>query len=247
MTQKYDWDSIRDRFESGETSGAISKSLAGSPTRQGIQKRANREGWLKISVDARQAARNLPSIQNPTFPRAPSNELGYRSQKNAQRILSALERGASPKIAAKAVGLSEDQLKAWMNDDRQFSMEIGARAAQIAGENLWKIMNTKDWRAWKWILEHGPFSREEYGSQQSKNEGPTIILNIHRDEVVIEQPPIEVTPEIESSPEPPSSEALELETKRQKECWQGDDWRERQTMAEHRAHEERLALGIKSR
>ena len=130
--------------------------------------------------------------------------------------------GASPKIAANVVGLSEDQLKAWLNDDRQFSMDIRARAAQNAGENLWKIMNTKDWRAWKWLLEHSPFSREEYGSQQSKNEGPTIILNIYRDEVpvdnagnVIDSVAMEEREEpLTDTPCSESAEILEPETKR---------------------------------
>ena len=255
MTQKYDWGGIRNRFESGETSGAISKSMAGSPTRQGIQKRANREGWLKISVDAKEAVRNLPSIQNPTFQRAPSNELGHRSQKNAERILSAVERGAPPKIAADLVGLTLGQFKTWMTNDHQFAMEIKARVAQIVAEHVRGIRNAGDWRAWKWILEHDPSSREEYGPQRRKDEGPTIILKIFRDEVPVDnagnvidsvameerEEPLPDTPCLESA------EVLELETKRPKECWQGDNWREKQTMDEHRACEERLALGIKSR
>ncbi len=76
------------------------------------------------------------------------------------------------------------------------------------------------------------------------------MLNIHRDEVVIEQPqnePIDVTPDIESSPEPPSSVVLEPEAKRPKECWQGENLRAREAMSEHLEREQRLALGIKSR
>lgn len=253
MTQKYDWGAIRDRYESGETSGAISKSLGEYPTRQGIEKRAKREGWLKISKSAKEAVRNLPSIQNPTFPRAPSEELGKYTVENAQIILSAFECAVSPKIAAGLVGLTQGQLKKWMDRDHQFAMEIRSRAAQIAAEQVKGIWDSDDWRALKWLLERTPFSREEYGPQQSKNEGPQVILNIHRDEVVVEQPPIEVTLErgIESSPEPSILESSDvtdnLEAAHKKKCWQGDDWREKKTMAEIRAREERLALGIKTR
>ena len=184
MTDRYDWNAIRDRYEAGETSGAISRSLGGYPTRQGIEKRAKREGWLKISKDAKEAARNLPSIKNPTFPRAPSNELGYKSPENAARILTAFERGSTPKIAAGTVGLTLEQLKRWMEKDHQFTMEIMSRAAQNAGELLSKVLDAEDLKYLKWLLERGPFSREEFGPRQTMNDMPKFILNIHRDPVV---------------------------------------------------------------
>ena len=181
MTNRYDWDGIRDRYESGETSGAISKSMRGYPTRQGIQKRAIREGWLKISKDAKAAVRNLPSVRNPTFPRAPSQELGLQSPQNTARILSAFERGASPKIAAALVGMTLEQLKKWMGRDHQFSMEIMSRAAQCAAEHLSGVRDADDWKALKWLLERDPFSREEFWSRQTQQEMPKFILNIHRE------------------------------------------------------------------
>ena len=140
MTDRYDWDAIRDRYESGESSYKISASMGGYPTRQGIEKRAKREGWLKISRDAKEAARKLLSIKNPTFPRAPSDELGDFSQENAAKILTAFELGATPKIAAELVGLTVKQLRDWMNKDHQFSMEIMSRDAQCNGELLSKIV-----------------------------------------------------------------------------------------------------------
>ena len=178
MTKRYDWQGIRERYESGETAGAISRSLHGRPTRQGIQKRAKREGWLQISVSAKDAARKLPSIQK-TFVRAQGEDLGQRSEQNAQIMLSAFERGASPKIAAGLVGLTESQLKQWMIYDRQVAMEIRARVAQVAAENIDKIRDAGDWRASKWILDNTPFSREEFGSRKEED-GPVIVLNIKR-------------------------------------------------------------------
>lgn len=188
MTDKYDWGAICDRYENGETAYSISKSLCGRPSKVGIQKRANREGWIRVSLDAKKAARNLPSVREPTFPRAPSDELGKQTVENAQLVLSAFERAASPKIAAGLVGLTQGQLKTWMDKDHQFAMEIRSRAAQVAADHVRGIRDTEDWKAWKWLLEQNPFSREEYGSQSSKDKQPTIVLNIHRDEVVIDQP-----------------------------------------------------------
>jgi len=123
------------------------------------------------------------------------------------------------------------QLRKWMNDDHQFAMEIQSRAAQIAAGHVSNIRDKDDWRAWKFLLQHDPFSREEYGPQQSKNEGLEIILNIHRGEVVNEPAVVEGHREADQdTPCLESTEVLEPESKRPKECWQGDDWRARQTV-----------------
>ena len=185
--KKHNWKDIRARYEAGENCAVISRIHDGKPTRHGIRKRAIREGWLSISPDTKQAVRDLPSL-NPSLQRATSKELGKRTEGNAQLILTAFERGASPKIAAGLVGLTSDDLKKWINDDHQFAMEAMSRSAQAAGEHIQSIGDQDDWRAGKWLLEHGPFSREEYGAQRAEKEAPTIILNIHRDKVVIESP-----------------------------------------------------------
>jgi len=192
MTNKYDWDTIRARYEAGENSYVISKSYGGTPTRQGVSKRAKREGWLSILPDTKQAVRNLPSVQERACQRATSDELGKRSVGNTRLLLAAFERGVSPNIAADLIGLTPNQLKAWMSDDHQLTMEIRSRAAQVAGEYLRGIGDADDWKAWKWLLERSPISREEFGSQRAEKVQPTIILNIHRDEVVIE-PPVQRT------------------------------------------------------
>ncbi len=186
MTKKYDWDTIRARYEAGENSNVISKSLGGSPTRHGIRKRAKREGWLSILPDTKQAVRNLPSVKEPSFPRAASKELGKRTEGNARIMLTAFERGAPPKLASGLVGLTQSQLKTWMDEDPQFAMEIMSRTAQAAAEHLRGIGNAEDWKAWKWLLERNPFSREEFGAQRTEKAQPTIVLNIHRDDVIIE-------------------------------------------------------------
>ena len=232
MTQKYDWDSIRARYEAGENSSVISKIFGGIPTRHGIRKRAIREGWLSISTDTKQAVRNLPSIQEPSFPRAASNELGKRTEGNTRLLLTAFERGASPKIAAGLVGLSLDQLKEWVNDDHQLAMEIMSRSAQVTGEYQRNIGDADDWKAWKWILERSPFSREEFGAQRIEKEMPTIVLNIIRDKVVIEPAVVsrtEVTkPNLEAiEPAEESKLIEEPEPVKEPVNWQGGTFEKR--------------------
>ena len=223
MKEKHNWKDIRARYEAGENCAVISRIHDGKPTRHGIRKRAIREGWLSISPDTKQAVRHLPSLQNPSLQRATSNELGERTERNARLILTAFERGVSPKIAAGLVGLTLDQFKQWINDDHQFAMEVMLRSAQAAGEHVQGIGAKDDWRAGKWLLEHGPFSREEYGSQRAEKEAPTIVLNIHRDEVVIESPVqrTEIAQPVLKSIDRPDKPQLSSESESEPVNWQG--------------------------
>ena len=45
MKGPIDWQLVRMKFESGQSPYAISRDLGGRPTKQGIAKRAAREGW----------------------------------------------------------------------------------------------------------------------------------------------------------------------------------------------------------
>ena len=232
MKKKYDWDAIRARYEAGENSSVISKICGGRPTRHGIRKRALREGWLEVSTDTMEAVRKLPSVQEPSFPRAASNELGKRTVGNARLLLSAVERGAPPKLAADLIGLTRDQIKAWMNDDSQFAMEIRSRAAQVVLGYARRIGDADDWKAWKFLLERSPIAREEYGTQRAEKAQLNIILNIHRDEVVVEPAVVgrtEVTKSTLEAIEPAEESKLIEEPEPVKEPvnWQGGTFEKR--------------------
>ena len=58
------------------------------------------------------------------------------------------------------------------------------REAFLVGQQR-KIANAKDWKAAQAILSRAPETRDQWGEVVQK--GPTIILNIHRDEVIIDQ------------------------------------------------------------
>jgi hypothetical protein len=115
--------------------------------------------------------------------------------------------------------------------------------------SLIKDAGQKDWKALAWIVERDPYSKSEYGTQRGDKGQVTVILNIHRDEVSVddgtiidavaveehEEPSLD-TPCLESS----DDEVSEPETERSKEHWQGDNLRERKTIAEHRHNVLRL-------
>ena len=179
----YDWDAIHLRYKRGETAYAISKSLGGKPSKVGIMKRAKREGWQRIDEETMRTAENLPIVR-----RASGSALGKRTPENIALILESIEIGATEKVAAGIAGISPKTLTRWKQEDPRFAMEVHARRSQNVAEKLRYINEAaqRDWKAAAWSLERDPYSREEFSNRNKEKEMPKIILNIHRDEVVIE-------------------------------------------------------------
>lgn len=183
MTRDINWDVIHLRFKQGETPYAISKSLGGIPSKVGIMKRAKREGWERIDEETMRTAENLPIVR-----RASGSALGKRAPENIALILESIEIGATEKVAAGIAGISPKTLTRWKQEDPRLAMEIHARRSQNVAEMLRHINEAaqRDWKAAAWSLERDPYSREEFSNRNKEKEMPIIILNIHRDEVVIE-------------------------------------------------------------
>ena len=241
MTHKYDWDGIRVRFARGETAHSISKSLGGSPTRQGIRKKAKRENWLEGNSTIPDYVRNLPLLQSKSkVPRK-------RSPEAVNAILGFIERGATEEQAARATGISPRTLYNWKLECPEFAALIEVARARKEVEWVDNIdkAGKKDWKASDRLLQVSPGTKEMWG-RQSKQESPQIILNIHRDEVTVEGNIIESVAEEkheEPLPELPTlepDEVLEPEAQQSKQCWQGDNISERKALSEQQALEQRV-------
>ncbi len=238
MTQKSDWDAIRVRYARGETAYAISKSMGGKPTRQGIMKRAKRESWMQGNSTIPESIKNLSLLQvHNKHPRK-------RTPENVNAILGFMQNGASDEIAAKAAGISPKTLYTWKSDDPEFAAMIEVARAQKVVEWIGKIDSAKDWKAQLKLLQVAPETNEQFADRR-KDEGPTIILNIHRDEVVIDQvaqPTTAAKPNLESIAHQESVEELQSTAEPVEESanWQGDDIIEKKEVSEQRALEQRV-------
>ena len=137
------------------------------------------------------------------------SEVGKRSEDTLTQFLSVYAVSGDKKLACRAAGITEQTITNWCNEDPELLAEMMRVRARKLAELICKIANSKDWKAAVKLLQVAPETKEQYADHK-KDEGPTIILNIHRDEVVIEQPPIDA--DIESSPTQESAE--EPETKR---------------------------------
>jgi hypothetical protein len=174
-TQNIDWEFIRLRWESGESSYAIAKAL-GRPTKQGIDARIKREQW-KRHDNAITVARKLPIVQQ-------ARSLGPGHKRTPERVgllLHLIERGSTEKLAAQACGLSQDSLTKWKREDSQLAEQIRqARSGKVA-EWIGHIDRAAvtDWRAADKLLQSAP-EAEDWSSTHGPG-GITVVLNIDRD------------------------------------------------------------------
>jgi len=235
------WAEIRTVYETKHDIGFAELGRMYGVSGAMVGRKAKDEKWVRAEV------KSIESLADTNIAK-PCNgsELGKRSPELLQEAINVFALSGSKKHACNQVGISTKTFDRWCAEEPELVRQITIARTKQLSKHMRVIADSKDWKAHLKMLQVAPETKEQF-ADRTKDEGPTIILNIHRDEVVIEQPPIEVTPEIESSAGPPSSEVLEFETKRSEECWQGDDWREKQGLSEYLEREQRLALGIKSR
>lgn len=186
-----DWPAIRARIEGGEGFTSVAKDY--EVTRQAIQKRCNREEWLKgkdrtIAVRRELHKRNQvlanataqPEKQpQPVAVAQPSQSVMLREDKRTA-IIEMLGEGV-PKVHAAAIaGVSEATLHRWVNEDEKFKSEVRAAESAAVALRVRRIgkAGEKDWRADSWYLERT--QRAEFGSDTGKGSGVAVQINIER-------------------------------------------------------------------
>ena len=179
MKEEYDWDSIRVRLARGETAYQISKSLGGKPARQYIMKYAKKRDWMIGESNIPDYVKNLPLVQNG------GKQLSKRTPETVNAILGFIGSGAPLDVAANAAGITPQTLYRWQTECPEFRGLVRTARANKQVEWVEKLDQAKDWKAQLKLLQVSPETKEHFADRQ-KNEGPTIILNIHRDEVVVE-------------------------------------------------------------
>ena len=165
-----DWSAIQARVLAGEGYTSVAKDF--DVSRQAIQKRCKREEWLRgkdrtMAVrrelhKRNQVAQPVQPVQ-PVQPDAPPVAVAVAQPKavvvdrddKRNAVLELLSDGV-PKIhAAQAVGVHENTLTRWMNEDREFSAKARAAESAAVALRVQRIgkAGEKDWRADSWYLE----------------------------------------------------------------------------------------------
>jgi len=200
------WAEIRTVYETKHDIGFAELGRMYGVSGAMVGRKAKDEKWVRAAV------KSIESLADTNIAK-PCNgsELGKRSPELLQEAINVLALSGSKKHACNQVGISTKTFDRWCNEEPELVRQITVARARQLSKHMRVIADSKDWKAHLKMLQVAPETKEQFADHK-KDEGPTIILNIHRDEVVMEQPPIDVTPDIESSPTLESAE--EPETKR---------------------------------
>lgn len=179
-----DWPEIERRVRAGESFRSIEESL-GTVSHQGIAKRARKEGWTE---DARKA------LAATSFKVAKTN--GKASIERKLEIIASLEKGTPYKVAAGAVGVCENTLLNWRNEDEAFAAECEAAEWRFVRKNVGRIDSAAergDWKAAQFLLGKHPRSKETYADEKTAGGmNLQVILNIPKPGSI--QEVIDITP-----------------------------------------------------
>jgi DNA invertase Pin-like site-specific DNA recombinase len=184
-----DWDEIKQRVVHGENFTAVARDYEVS--RQAIQKRCKKEGWVAdkpITMAVRrqlhkrnQAMQPVAEVQ-PVQPvkAQPKASVLSRQDKRAA-VLELLAEGVPKAHAAPVAGISEATLHRWMNEDDRFKSDVRAAESAAVALRVQRIgrAGEKDWRADSWYLERT--QRATFGSDAHKGGGVAVQINIVRD------------------------------------------------------------------
>ena len=184
-----DWDEIKQRIVQGENFTAVARDYEVS--RQAIQKRCKKEGWISdkpITTAVRrqlhkrnQAMQPVAEVQpvQPVKARPKASVLGRQDKRAA--VLELLAEGVPKAHAAPVAGISEATLHRWMNEDERFKSDVRAAESAAVALRVQRIgrAGEKDWRADSWYLERT--QRATFGSDAHKGGGVAVQINIVRD------------------------------------------------------------------
>ena len=186
-----DWIEIEERIKNGESIYPISKDY--DISRQAIEKRAKKNGWIKTQKVVRIARENAKVVNGEKKVATSSIATMQPKKKHIQRffkdtpetkdaILTLLKEGNPKMIAAQCAGVSLDSLNRWVEKDSDFAVlvrQAESVAVQDRLQNIKKAGDRGDWKADSWYLERT--QRQIFGNENNKLGAMNLQINIMRD------------------------------------------------------------------
>ena len=185
------WLEIENRIRSGEKPYVVSKDF--DISRQAIEKRARKFGWIR-SQKAVEVAKHNVKVAKGEIKIATKDSATLMTKRNhVQRfakdtpetkdaILELLKEGNPRMIAAQCAGVSLDSLNRWVSADDNFALlvrQAESEAARFRLQNIKKAGNRGDWKADSWYLERT--QRQIFGNENNKLGAMNLQINIMRD------------------------------------------------------------------
>jgi hypothetical protein len=175
-----DWTAIEARFRSGSTSSALAREF--DVSRQAIDKRAKREGWV---AEQRRSRLRDATVAVIAKERHPSDRFGLRCPENMARALELAEQGATQVLIAAGIGMTPSAFNHWLDDDPDFRAavhEAWSRHAMARLGNVNGAADRGDARAAQWAVERNPIARDDFANPGRTGDSGsiTVILNVPR-------------------------------------------------------------------
>jgi hypothetical protein len=167
-----DWPTIRERWEAGETGSEIARTA--DVTRQAIGYRVAKEGWTRKATTPESTRGELASLGTVAA-------IGRRTDENAALVLTELQAGAHPPLAARRIGMAPETLVAWMRDNPDFGQRcVEAQLAYTRSvQSEVRDAVPRDWKAGAWLLERHPLTKDAYkGDVDKRGQGITVVINM---------------------------------------------------------------------
>jgi len=193
------WVELQMCFETSDISNAKLGEMYGVSGVM-VGRKAKQGNWTRLKLPESLAETSLIKTTQ-------GSEIGKRSEDTLTQFLSVFAVSGDKKLACRAAGITEQTITNWCNEDPELLAEMMRVRARKLAELFFKIADSKDWKAAKEILSRAPETKEQWG--EVHDSGPTIVLNIHRDEVTVEGNVVESVAVEESEeplPEPPTLE-----------------------------------------
>lgn len=177
MKSPIPWPEIEACYKGGETATVLSKRYP--VTRQGIERRALKYGWVRAKPE--EAVSSFLQVAQATD--IINSEARLATPQKVAAILQTISNGATERLASIANGLSPATLTEWKGKDPKLSAAIDAARANRAIHRAGKIEEASDrgdWKASQYLLERDPMSKDDYADIRGSG-GLNIQINIHRD------------------------------------------------------------------
>ena len=181
------WNEIKARWESNETAYYIEQDFnrkGQKITRQGIEARAKRDGWVRRADGGLMAvAENSPVVQP-----ANGRNLDKRSPERIAAILETISQGSPAYLAAESNGIDRGTWSRWCKEDYALAEQAqSARLSNLAMQVnvIHKAGQRGDWKASHTLLKAAPETKD-YFAEDQKPPAIQFVLNITRDNIAPE-------------------------------------------------------------
>jgi len=170
MAKNYDWRRIQVMYEMGQTPYQISRG-AQMPSKEGIRKRAIKEGWSKPD-----ATKRLPIVAD-----ALSIDSTHLTDEVLTTVLGLISEGSPIELACRAAGIADRTWRDWQAADPTLKDLVHrARAGKVIDWlSTVDRAKAKDWKAATWLMQNSPDTRQTFGQQHHDNK-LEVVINIDR-------------------------------------------------------------------